>query len=47
MVYNYAKASETEGALEPLLQHLGKRFPKSRRKTSEGTIWVRSGFNGM
>jgi len=35
MVYNYAKASDMEGALEPLLQDLGKRFRKSRRKTSE------------
>ena len=35
MVYNYAKASDMEGELEPLLQDLGKRFRKSRRKTSE------------
>ena len=34
MVYNFAKACEMEGELEPLLDDLGKRFRKSRRKTS-------------
>ena len=34
MVYNYAKASQMEGELEPLMEDLGKRFRASRRKAS-------------